>query len=173
MLFEAPHRIRASLDDLRAVAGDRTVAVCRELTKMHEECVTGAVTEVLDRLQAPRGEFTVVVLPGERPPEAGRAARRIAKLAAEFGHLTASGLTRRASIRALATRYALPSREVYQAIETERSQGAQAIDPICVASGTVRPRRPTGPVGNLPRHDPEGRNGGVTETAAGPVPRDW
>lgn len=120
VLFEAPHRIRASLGDLREVAGDRTVAVCRELTKMHEECVTGTVSEVLEGLQAPRGEFTLVVLPGERPPAAAEPPDE-SKLAAEFGQLTAGGLSRRASIRALATRYALPSRVVYQVVEAERA----------------------------------------------------
>lgn len=120
VLFEAPHRIRASLDDLRAVAGDRTVAVCRELTKAHEECVIGPVSGVLPGLAAPRGEFTVVVSPSERP-EALPEVPAGAKLVEEFGQLTSTGLSRRASIRSLAARYALPSRAVYQALETARA----------------------------------------------------
>ena len=60
VFFEAPHRIRETLGELRRVAGDCPVVVCRELTKIHEELVRGPISEVLDRLDAPVGEFTVV-----------------------------------------------------------------------------------------------------------------
>ena len=42
VFFEAPHRIEASLRDLHAAAGERTIAVCRELTKLHEQSLVGA-----------------------------------------------------------------------------------------------------------------------------------
>ena len=67
VFFEAPHRIEASLGDLQAAAGDRTIAVCRELTKLHEESLVGPVADVRARLGRPRGEFTVVVQAGGRP----------------------------------------------------------------------------------------------------------
>ena len=68
VFFEAPHRIDASLRDLHAAAGERTIAVCRELTKLHEESLVGPVGDVRERLGKPRGEFTVVVeaSPGSR-----------------------------------------------------------------------------------------------------------
>ena len=119
VFFEAPHRIRASLADLEAVSGNRTVAVCREMTKAHEELVVGPIREVLDAMHEPRGEFTVVLTRAaasarqpEVPPEA--------ELLEEFRHLAAAGLSRRASIRSLAAKYDLPSRQVYQAIEGAR-----------------------------------------------------
>lgn len=119
VFFEAPHRIRASLADLEAVSGNRTVAVCREMTKAHEELVVGPIREVLDAMHEPRGEFTVVLTCAaaparqpEVPPEA--------ELLKEFWHLAETGLSRRASIRSLAAKYDLPSRQVYQAIEGAR-----------------------------------------------------
>ena len=63
VLFESPHRIHATLDDLeRTLGGDRTVALCRELTKMHEQTIRGTVPEVRSKLSNPaRGEITVVI----------------------------------------------------------------------------------------------------------------
>ena len=119
VFFEAPHRIRASLADLEAAGGNRTVAVCREMTKAHEEFVVGPVHDVLARLREPRGEFTVVLAPAEtadRPPVVPPET----ELLKEFWHLTESGLSRRASIRSLAAKYDVSSRRVYQAVEGAR-----------------------------------------------------
>ncbi len=63
LLFEAPHRLRKSLADIEAVLGARQVAVCRELTKLHEEVWRGGIAEArafFDEVE-PRGEFTLVV----------------------------------------------------------------------------------------------------------------
>ena len=61
--FEAPHRLRQSLADVEAVLGDRPVAICRELTKLHEEVWRGTISEArahFDEVE-PRGEFTLVI----------------------------------------------------------------------------------------------------------------
>ncbi len=73
VLFESPHRIHATLSDLeRTLGGDRRIALCRELTKMHEQTIRGTVTEVRSGLADPaRGEITVVVegKPADGPVE--------------------------------------------------------------------------------------------------------
>ena len=69
--FETPRRLRSSLTDLRDVFGDRSIAVCRELTKLHEEVFRGTVSEAIEHFQEPRGEFTMVVQ-GAGPPQTNR-----------------------------------------------------------------------------------------------------
>ncbi len=61
--FETPHRLRESLADIEAVLGDRPVAVCRELTKVHEEIWRGTVSGARAHFaeHQPRGEFTLVI----------------------------------------------------------------------------------------------------------------
>ncbi len=59
--FEAPHRLTATLKDILDTLGDRRIAVCRELTKLHEEVFRGTVSEAAARFQEPIGEFTLVV----------------------------------------------------------------------------------------------------------------
>jgi len=67
--LEAPHRLVESLRDVRAVLGDRQIAVAREMTKLHEEIRRGTVSAVLDHFEAhaPRGELTLVI--AGAPPE--------------------------------------------------------------------------------------------------------
>ena len=63
ILYEAPHRLRATLDDLLAVLGDRPLALCRELTKLHEETrrTTLSQASAYYREHEPRGEFVLVL----------------------------------------------------------------------------------------------------------------
>lgn len=61
LALEAPHRVIAALGDILGVLGDRRIAVCRELTKVHEEIFRGTVSTALSYFREPVGEFTLVV----------------------------------------------------------------------------------------------------------------
>ncbi len=61
VIFEAPHRLGSTLKDLQAVLGDRAAAVCRELTKMHQEIFRGTLSEAVEHFTQPRGEFVLVI----------------------------------------------------------------------------------------------------------------
>lgn len=67
LLYEAPHRLEATLDDIRQVLGERQVVVARELTKIYEEFIRGTVSQVMAVVaQAKvRGEVVILVAPGE------------------------------------------------------------------------------------------------------------
>jgi 16S rRNA (cytidine1402-2'-O)-methyltransferase len=60
VLYEAPHRIAASLEDIQDVLGDREACVAREVTKIHEEFLFGTISAVRPRVN-PLGEFVIVV----------------------------------------------------------------------------------------------------------------
>jgi 16S rRNA (cytidine1402-2'-O)-methyltransferase len=102
--FESPRRVAASLEVLAELDPDRPVAVCRELTKLHEEVVRGTASELATRYrsQAPRGEVVLVVGPAqtraEDPGPALKAVRRLVDggakprvAAAVVGELTGFG----------------------------------------------------------------------------------
>ena len=59
--FESPRRLQQSLKDILETIGDRRIAVCREMTKLHEEVFRGTVSEAIEHFEQPRGEFTLVV----------------------------------------------------------------------------------------------------------------
>src|SRR5581483_5884240 len=125
VFFEAPHRILATLEDVRRVVGDRQVAVARELTKVHEEFVRGPISLVKDRIVRPRGEFSVV-LDLRKQDEADRVTPlRLPhpdQLAHEIGLLTESGLSKRKALATLARRHALGVNELYRLLETSKSK---------------------------------------------------
>lgn len=61
ILYEAPHRLRNLLDDLRAVLGNRELVLTRELTKLHEEYVFTTIDELLRQASLPKGELVIVI----------------------------------------------------------------------------------------------------------------
>ncbi len=117
VFVEAPHRIRHTLKDLSRFLGERQIFVARELTKIHEQWMTGAVNEVLAMLSDPKGEFTVVLAPWVMQSEP-RALAEDSKIADVFGRLTESGVTpRRLVARATAACLGLSTNSVYAALE--------------------------------------------------------
>jgi 16S rRNA (cytidine1402-2'-O)-methyltransferase len=118
IFYEAPHRIRQTLEQLLVAVGDCEVVVGRELTKAHEELVRGPISEVLVHLGRPLGEFTVVVDIGHMTYNNRSAAISDADIVTEFGRMTSvDRLTRRQAISAVARKHHRPPNEVYAAIE--------------------------------------------------------
>jgi 16S rRNA (cytidine1402-2'-O)-methyltransferase len=63
IFLETPHRIIEALEDMQAMLGNRSIAVARELTKIHEEVIRGTISQVREHFarNEPRGEMTLVV----------------------------------------------------------------------------------------------------------------
>ena len=59
--FESPHRLLSTLKDIQEVAGERRLAICREMTKLHEEVFRGTASEAIEHFAKPKGEFTLVI----------------------------------------------------------------------------------------------------------------
>ncbi|MGY1624859.1 16S rRNA (cytidine(1402)-2'-O)-methyltransferase [Geodermatophilus sp. SYSU D00965] len=114
VFFESPHRLADALTDAAAAFGpDRPAAVCRELTKTHEEVRRGSLAELASwAAEGVRGEITLVV--GGAP--AGPVAVDPAQLAALVADEEAAGATRKDAIRAVVVRTGLPRRTVYDAV---------------------------------------------------------
>ena len=104
VFFEAPHRIRATLAEVLAERGDCSIVVCREMTKIHEELVRGQISDVLNRLNNPKGEFTVIVKIG-RTTESDPV------------EVLSRAKSRRNVMAELAKAHGLSANQLYQAIE--------------------------------------------------------
>ena len=71
VLYESPHRVRATLTDLYERFGDGPAAVLRELTKKFETVVTGSLSELIERFsEEPKGECVICFIPGKKSEEA-------------------------------------------------------------------------------------------------------
>ncbi len=110
VFFEAPHRIRRTLEELHRYAGDCEIVLARELTKVHEELVRGPISGVLQRLTAPRGEYTVVAKIGQLPDD---------KRAFDNDEVT----RRRQAVAQVARANGLTTNQLYQAIEEAKKLG--------------------------------------------------
>ena len=120
--FEAPHRIRRTLQDLVEL-GDRPILIARELTKAHQELKLGTAAELLGCVPDPKGEFTVVI--GPTPPmKASSNVSSDQDIYLEFGRETNNvGASRRSLLAAIAKKHGRPTREIYAIIERMKSSG--------------------------------------------------
>jgi 16S rRNA (cytidine1402-2'-O)-methyltransferase len=124
VFFEAPHRIRRTLEEMRLVIGDCPIMLARELTKAYEQLVRGQISSVLPALQSPRGEFTVIAEVGHVTEIVAAALPDAKSLLAELGLMTnIGGMSRRAAVAALAKRYNVRTNSVYETLEAAKRSG--------------------------------------------------
>ena len=112
VLLEAPHRLRETLADIDYVVPGRLIAVCRELTKMHEEIFRGTSKEALEHFTQPRGEFVIVIAPGELKSTAITEEQ----IAAAASEAIASGLSGRDAVERVMTATGATRSRVYPAV---------------------------------------------------------
>jgi 16S rRNA (cytidine1402-2'-O)-methyltransferase len=116
VFFESPRRLPTLLREIVTTLGDRRVAVCRELTKLHEEVLRGLAGEVLDAIadRQLKGEVAVVV-EGERDPDPPDPAALLAEVRA----LVEQGMRTRDAARTVAERHGASANELYRAALSE------------------------------------------------------
>lgn len=113
VVYESPERTIESLEDAAEAFGDADVTVAREMTKMHEELISGPLVDVLTRLRQRdrlRGEITLVL------GAAQTKSREISaeEIAAEFRRLRDGGMRRNDAVKAVAEKFALRKNDVYR-----------------------------------------------------------
>ena len=109
--FESPRRLPATLRSLAAVDPDRRLAVCRELTKRHEQIVRGTARELSEQFaEAPKGEVALVLGPSaeQQPADATAAAQAVTEL-------MAAGLARRQAAAVVARLTGVSRKQLYNA----------------------------------------------------------
>ena len=113
IFYEAPHKLLSTLEDLaEAFGADRSISLCRELTKLHEEVVRTTLGEAVEKYTAnpPKGEFVLIVAGA---PEAEKEAASESDVAARLQQLMAEGLSRKDAVKQAAKELDLPKNVVY------------------------------------------------------------
>lgn len=112
VILEAPHRLLETLEDILAQFGDRRIAVCREMTKMHEEIFRGSVSGAIEHFNDPRGEFTLVI-----EGNAGKPALQVITedVIRRLGEMRLSGARAKEAVAKLAEETGLSRKELYKA----------------------------------------------------------
>lgn len=111
VLYEAPHRLLATLEDILSELGDRRMAAARELSKLHQEVLRGTVSDVARQFGRvePRGEFTLVIAGRTDEPPEGEVDIR-ALLAAR----RAAGQDRKTAVAAVVADTGISRNEAYR-----------------------------------------------------------
>jgi 16S rRNA (cytidine1402-2'-O)-methyltransferase len=113
IVYESPERVLASLEDALAILGDTEVTVAREMTKMHEEFISGTIGEVLATLrerERVHGEITLVfAAPAQQAAEVSPD-----DLRKEFERLRDSGMRRNDAVKAVAEKFGMRKNDVYR-----------------------------------------------------------
>lgn len=131
IIYEAPHRIRKTLDAIIKVLGDREAVLVRELSKIHEEFIRGRLSEIADHLKnnEARGELTLIVAGADQDllaalAEADRVGLWWQALSTNehVEHYLSEGLDSKAAIKQVAVDRGLPKKEVYAAYHIKKLQ---------------------------------------------------
>lgn len=118
IVYESPHRIEETLEDLMELLGERPAALARELTKMYEEVRRGTLAALLDgvRSEPPRGEIVLVIggaVQGHKEtPPPGELARMVRVLMED-------GTDRKEAMHTVAREAGVPKRVVFDALVDE------------------------------------------------------
>ena len=117
VFYEAPHRLKETLDDIHAIFGDREMLLAREVTKLHEEFLRGSVSELVHQIddREIRGEVTLVIS-GAR----GEDQVSVDHIKSEIEELRGKGMRVKEIAEILGEKYSLAKRELYRiALENE------------------------------------------------------
>lgn len=112
VLFESPERVFSLVREIGEFLGDRPVAICRELTKVHEEVLRGTVSQLLPQLADRElvGEFTIVIAPGQTE----QAVLSDAAILTRFEQLQKEGRSRKEALSKLARESGRSRNELYR-----------------------------------------------------------
>ncbi|MCR4908411.1 MAG: 16S rRNA (cytidine(1402)-2'-O)-methyltransferase [Lachnospiraceae bacterium] len=120
VLYEAPHHLKKTLRELAEHLGTRELAICRELTKKHEEVLRMTLPEALDYYGTtePRGEFVLVIAPpdGEDVLKDEKRDWEGLTLEAHVSRYLEEGMDKKAAMKKVALERGISRREVYQAL---------------------------------------------------------
>ena len=116
MVFhEAPHKLRATLADMAEILGDRPAALCRELTKLHEETLRITLLQAAElyREKEPRGEYVLVVA-GAQPAE--EPAVSLEEGVRQVQRLREAGMKMKEAVRTVSAQTELNKNDLYEAV---------------------------------------------------------
>ena len=122
IFFESPHRLVTTLKLMLACWGDRKVALCREMTKLHEELVVRPISTIIDLVGSPRGEYTGVVWPPSEQPRSAQPLPGADDLLSELVCMTNYGSNREA-VKELGRRYGRSTKQMYNEVERIKKLG--------------------------------------------------
>ena len=114
VFYEAPHKLTATLEAMLEVLGDRSIVLCRELTKVHEEFIRGKLSDVISKLSEPKGEFVLIVEGNLHKKEESIAILNNLSLEEHYKFYEKQGFYKKEIIKKIAKDRGVAINEIYQ-----------------------------------------------------------
>lgn len=110
ILYEAPHKMKTTLKDLKSYIQNRKVVLARELTKIHEEFIRKPVEELLEKVENLKGEMILIIEAGERKEET----KEEISIEEQYAIYKQQGLSKNEIIKKIAKERNTNKNEIYQ-----------------------------------------------------------
>ena len=114
ILYEAPHKIKNTMQDLEDYVDDRKIVIARELTKIHEEFIRGTIDEIKDKLQNPKGEYVIIIDKNENINENEENKLRELSIEDHYKYYEKMGLEKKEIIKKIAKDRQVAKNEIYK-----------------------------------------------------------
>lgn len=114
LLYEAPHKLRSTLEDLSRLLGDRKIILAKELTKVHEDFISGTATELLDILVNPKGEYVIIIEKNTNIQKEGDLLLKNMDLKEHYHLYEQQGFSKNEIIKKIAKDKGVSKNEIYQ-----------------------------------------------------------
>lgn len=111
IIYEAPHRLISSLKEIEKELGSRQIVVAKELTKIHEKYYRGTVSDVLNEIEQPKGEY-IIIIKGEKI-DSGNELNSLS-LEEHYNYYKIQGLTKKEIVKRIARDRNVNKNEIYQ-----------------------------------------------------------
>lgn len=112
IIYEAPHKIKDTLEDLKNIIGTRKIVLAREITKIHEEFIRGTVEELMDKVESLRGEM-IILIEGAQKKENENILNNLT-LQEHYAFYEKQGLNKKEIIKKIAKDRGVNKNEIYK-----------------------------------------------------------
>ena len=115
IFYEAPHKLIKTLEAMKEVLGDRKIALCKELTKIHENFERDIISNILKNIKEPKGEY-VIIVEGANKTARQREAEEINNMSLEehYAYYEKQGLDKKEIIKQIAKDRGVSKNEIYK-----------------------------------------------------------
>ena len=114
IFYEAPHKLKSTLEVMLEILGDRNICLARELTKIHEEFTRGKISEILNNLLEPKGEYVIIVEGNYSKKRDELTALNNLSLEEHFSYYEKLGFSKKDIIKKIAKDRNVSKNEIYQ-----------------------------------------------------------
>ena len=115
ILYEAPHKLLKTLQDLKPIVQDRILVLARELTKIHEEYIVGTIEKIEQKLGIPRGEYVIIIDKNKKTKQEIKLEKlNEMSLEAHYKYYQDKGLDKKEIVKQIAKDRSVNKNEIYK-----------------------------------------------------------